>query len=233
MTSDEAQSYKAFYKNNGYVVIDDIYSPEECDYWAEFFERYADKDYSGLMNLDRTVPEARKLMTNPRTTKILDELQHAVVMGLQLMYLFKKAGSPYANQAWNLHQDNAYAGADCGCFITVSIAFAAQSPENGGLYLYPGSHRLPVLPNVPSKSFHEDVDKNPGHTVQVPEGYVKTDLIMKKGSAMFLHGNCIHGSYANKSDRDRPTALVATIIKGKKFIVGKTGKRYEIELERA
>jgi phytanoyl-CoA hydroxylase len=222
---------KVFYRRNGYLVVDGILAPAECDAALKIFERHADKDYSGIMNLDRKVEEIRNIMKNPKIVKILETLQEAEVVGLQTMFLFKKIGSLYAEQAWNPHQDNAYPLARWGAYVTGNIPFEDQDQENGCISIYPGSHVEDVLPNEPVKSFHENPGSKPGHCVQVPADYKKVDLTLKKGSVLILHGNVIHESYPNMSkDRSRPMLLIPYITKGETFIPGKTAQRMEIPL---
>ena len=67
----------------------------------------------------------------------------------------------------------------------------------------------------------------------MPNKYLnrKVDLTMKKGDALFLHGNCAHGSYGNKSKtRNRPLYSITYIKKGEEFLVGKNANRIEYSL---
>lgn len=220
-----------FYQENGYLIVEGILSSEECGAALKIFERHADKDYSAIMNLDREVLEIRNIMKNPKLVKSLETLQQAEVVGLQTMLLFKQVGSPYAEQAWNPHQDNAYAQARWGAYITANIPFEDQDLENGCMSIYPGSHVEEILPNETVKSFREEAGTRPGHCVEVPAKYKKVDLFLKKGSVLILHGNVIHESYPNRSKkRSRPMLLIPYIIKGEKFIPGKTAQRMEITL---
>lgn len=252
------------YNMNGYLVLDDVFSKEECEQAVATFEKYALPDYRGIMNMERGVVRYReyartqggvdgtlhvdvedkdaefvweKLLRNQKIVITLDTLQGAEAVQLQSMFLFKKAGTRYANQAWWPHQDAAYPQADYGMYITGNICFTDQDPSNGGMYIYPGSHREPLLPYEPMKSFHEKEGENPGHRVKVPEKYQKIDLYFKQGSVLFLQGNVIHGSYPNtSSDRSRSMLLIPYgtkgISKGKTFLSGKTGGRREHSLRK-
>lgn len=249
-----------FYHTNGFLVVEDMFSSDECDDIVAIFEKYAKPDYRGVMNIDRGYIEyqeytsegqkierievnpadsfaAWQVMRRASIVTILEMLQRTEVVALQSMFLFKRAQTRYANQAWNPHQDNAYPLADYGMYLTDNIALTDQDPENGGMYIYPTSHQELVLPNEKVRSFHEGLDENPGHRVQVPEKYLdlKMDLYMKKGSVLFLHGNVIHGSYANNSmNRDRPMFSIPYgtkgITQGKNFLAGRVGQRKEMSL---
>lgn len=244
LTAEQVQSYE----RDGFLVVKGILSTEECDRAYAMYRKYAKGDFRGIMNLYRGVVEYENveevggveqilvdqkdqalevgIIRHPKVVAALEDLQQAEVVCLQTMLLFKKAGSPYAEQAWNPHQDNAYPKAARGKYITANLSFVGQDQGNGCMYIYPGSHHEPLLPCEMVKSFHEGPGKNPGHKVEVPGCYEKKDLIMPRGSVLFLHGHVIHGSYGNGSqDRDRPMLLIPYITKGAEFIPGQVAKR--------
>lgn len=233
-----------FYRRNGYLVVPNVLTSKQCDKMNKIFEKRAleinretgkpfDPEYKGIMNLDRHDHRVRDLLCHYKIVLVLDALQDAEVVGLQSMFLFKKAGS---TQAWNPHQDNLYPRAPHGMYLTGNIPFADQDQENGCMYIYPGSHQEDLLDAKKFKSFREETGKNPGHDVSksLPSDYKKIDLPMEKGSLLILHGNVVHGSYPNKSKRDRPMLLIPYGTKGitqhPNFIPGKTGRREEFSL---
>lgn len=256
------QEQVRFYIENGFVVAENVLSEKECDQAVTIFDIFrqilGDKEYKGIMNLDQIdywshlcKPEnyalfrwihnyvKQMLVKHPAIVTGLEILQGTEVGGvvnLQSMFLFKRAGSPFAKQAWNPHQDNAYPQAEHGAYITANLVFSDQDPENGGMYIYPGSHAESLLESEKRNSFHEKPgEENPGHDVSksLPEEYKdkKTDLIMKKGSVLFLHGHCVHGSYPNNSSyRDRPMLLIPYLTNGHKFVPGKIGQRKELPI---
>lgn len=226
-----SEDQTSFFRQNGYLVIDGLFSPWECDAMLRIFEQHADENYSAILNLDRSVPEIRAVMKDPRIVAILEKLQNAEVVGLMSQVLFKKAGSPYAAQAWNPHQDNAYPQARPGAYITVNIFLADSDIENGAMYIFPGTHREPLLPFEATKSYREDPGTNPGHNVAVPEKYKKVELIVRKGAMLIMHGHVIHGSYPNRSlNRSRTLFSISYITRGESFIPGKNANRMEIPL---
>ncbi len=254
------------YERDGYLVVENVFAPEECDRINAIYHRYASWDFKGIMNLERggvvehidfaddwEIIQRRKvkaddadavwrMVSDPRMTEMLETLQKAEVVHLQSMLLFKEAGSPYAAQSWNPHQDNAYPEADAGLYITGNIAFADQDEENGCMRIYPGTHRLGTLrPKELVTSFREIPGGRPGHPVEIPEEYNKpVTLYLKKGSALFLNGDVIHDSYPNRSrDRSRPMLLVpygtrgiskCKGIRGRGFQAGAIARRMEASL---
>ncbi|MBF0332760.1 MAG: phytanoyl-CoA dioxygenase family protein, partial [Alphaproteobacteria bacterium] len=74
-------------------------------------------------------------------------------------------------------------------------------------------------------------DGRPGTPVEVPAHYEKRDLIVAKGTMLVMHGNLIHGSYANRSpDRSRPMLSMSFIPEGEPFVPGATAQRKVIAL---
>lgn len=218
-----------FYDINGYLIVDGILSSSECDNAFKLFEAVADENFSALMNKDREVPEIRAIMKLPQIVDTMEKLQRWPVDAVMSQFLFKKAGSGYQLQAWNPHQDNSYPQVPYPGYITVNIFFEDADPENGSMYIYPGTQREPLLPFVPTPSHKEQIGTNPGNTVEVPEGYEKVDLVIKKGSMFVMNGHLIHGSYPNKSKtRSRPLFSISYVSKGVEFIVGRNANRIRI-----
>lgn len=229
-----------FYRKNGYLIIEDVVSLEDCDKANSIFERFAelveDTEYKGRMNFDRESTHIHALFTHLKIVAILRLLRgkpKGGVIGLQTMFLYKKAGSHYATQAWNPHQDNSYTKLPFGTYLTANLPFTNQDPENGGMYIYPGSHKGGLFECEKLPSFREKPEDNPGNRVKyIPKKYSKVDLYLKKGSVLILHGDVIHGSYPNLTkNRDRPMLLMVYADKGVPFPRGGNANRQETILE--
>lgn len=227
LTKEQIRSYH----EEGYLIVENVFSSEECDFLLQLCEKHADKNYSAILNLDRRVSELRNLLKDPRLVAMLEAFEGEVV-GVMSQVLFKKVGSPYASQAWNPHQDNSYPQVEGGVYITINAYLADSDPENGGLYMFPGSHKAGLLPCAPTVSYREIPGTNPGNTVQVPEKYKSVDLRTRKGDVLFIHGLVVHGSYPNRSNsRSRPLLQLCYVTKGAKFIPGKNANRTVIPLK--
>jgi len=251
-----------FYWKNGYLILKDVLTLEECDFAYAQIRQYADKNFAAIMNPDR--PEfliaqsfgnkkreellgkkveyinkahqvaalMRSIMKNPKAVSALEDLQRREVAGLMTQMLFKEAGSPYASQAWEPHQDNAYPRNSNGQYITTNFFFEAARKENGSLYVYPGSHLEGLMECETRASYRETIGKNPGNTIseKILAKYDKIDVEFEKGDMLVLNGNCVHGSYPNVSDRSRPFLSCSYISRGEIFISGKNAQRKEILL---
>ena len=244
-----------FYQENGYLVIENLYSNQFTNRYLSAIRRHANKDFAAIMNPDRyetlydlderpksdlTILEIKetsalslRIFKNKTIIKILSKLQNNDVVGLSTQMLFKEAHSSYCKQSWAPHQDNRYINNKNGQYITANWFLKESNPKNGGLYVYPGTHRLPLLPAPHKKSYRENIDDNPGRECEVPKEFKdkKIDIITKPSSVLFLNGNCIHGSYPNFSDYSRPYFTTCYITKGEKYIIGKNSKRIEVTFD--
>jgi len=219
------------YKDKGYLVIDGLFSPEECDLINQTCRKYADEKFSAIMNLDREEEVLRRVMKAPRIVSVLETMQGAEVVGLMSQVLFKEAETQYAPQAWNPHQDNAYPQSE-GHYLTINLALADMDKENGCLYMFPESHKEGLYPCEETVSYREAAGANPGNTVaaHILQRFKAVDLPIKKGGMLFMNGDLIHGSYPNVSKRSRPLYSISYITKGAEFIPGKNANRTAIEL---
>ncbi len=248
LTEDQLASYH----ENGFLVISELYTELERSSFLSAIRRHANADFAAILNPDReeellvsderpksditleeisqTSTMCQKIISNPKTISSLRQIQNKDIVFLSSQMIFKEAGSNYASQAWRPHQDNRYIDNENGQYITVNWFLRDSSPSNGGIYAYPGSHKLPILPAPDVKSFREKPGTNPGRECQIPKEFVdkKLDLHLSAGDVVILHGNCIHGSYANNSGRSRPWYSACYITEGEYFNVGRNSKRIPI-----
>lgn len=228
---------KIFYEENGYFIASSLFSEKECAEMLDLIYSYAEEEYPVIMNLDRKCETVFDIMKTKRIVSILKDLQDNDVAGLMSQVIFKHPGSRYASQAWEPHQDNSYVKSPNGQFLNCLIALESQNPENGSLYLYPASHTKGVFScevrENQSQSSADFDSQNPGNAVlsHILSDYKKLDIVMKPGDALFIHGNCIHGSYANTSKTCARSMLqFGYITKGESFLSGKNAQRKEIPL---
>jgi len=243
-----------FYKENGYLIVSNIFTDQEAKKYNQYMRRHANKDFAAIVNPDRyeelytqdervksdlTVEEiaetsefSQYIMKHPTIVSILETLQGREVVGLSSQFIFKEAYSPYCTQAWRPHQDGWYVADRNGEYITTNWFLRDANVENGTIYVYAGSHKAGLKNALPQKSFREDTNSNPGSKCTIPEEFIdkKTDVIIPKNSVVFLHGHCIHGSYSNNSNRSRPWHSCCYISKGEEYLIGKNAKRRDIPL---
>mgnify|MGYP001189291530 CR=1 FL=1 len=176
----------------------------------------------------------RKLMKNKSIVLVLEDLYGEEVSALMSHILWKEPGTPYADQWWHPHQDNSYAKNPEGKYFTTNLFFHDADPSNGMLNIYPGTHKYGMLPYDPNISYHEDPGATPGNNTVFPDDYdhasKKTDLYVESGDFLIMHGDCVHGSYPNTSDRSRNLLSASYVTKGAFFEPGISAQRKEISL---
>ena len=225
-----------FYSKNGYLIINNVISEEECDYFLNLCKKFSfnndNKNLSEIPQVHREIPETLQLMKNKNVVSIIETLLNGESVGLQTVCSFKKANTPSGNMAWNAHQDGTYIEIDQDKYISGDIALDNHKKNSGVLYVYPGSHKEEILDYIPNKSFGESIEK-PGNKVKnIPTKYKPVELFLKKGSLLSFHSNVIHGSSKNTTKNDwRPLFLMAFMKKGATYNPGKIAKRKAIELK--
>ena len=90
--------------------------------------------------------------------------------------------------------------------LTCWMALDDASRDNGCLYYVPKSHRWNLLPRTGLVG-----DMNEIMTVLTPEqkaAFQPVPIELKKGEATFHHPLMVHGSYENRTDRQRRATLI-------------------------
>ena len=152
------ENQKKFYEENGYVILEKIFSDSEADYFNRCVRRHANKSFAALINPDRyqslleqderpksdiTINEiqetsnlARSIMTDKRMVNLLNEFHNEKAVGLSSQFIFKEAYSDYCSQAWRPHQDNFYPKNKNAAYITLNWFLKDADKENGTIYCY-------------------------------------------------------------------------------------------------
>jgi ectoine hydroxylase-related dioxygenase (phytanoyl-CoA dioxygenase family) len=252
LDSQEELRGKEFYHENGYVIFDRVVSPEICDMVLSIYERHADDDYATILNLDREVPEIQSaIMKHSTVVRLIEMLTDSEMRGCQTFFLFKKPNTRYAKQEFNPHQDNSYPRAEPGAYLAVDIPLTDQDAHSGGICLWPGTHKLGLLPFEEQTGYREKAGEKAGNKTILPPDvtllqgvvgsgqpfiedgerlYSKIDVTLKKGQAMIFDGNLIHASYPNHSDKWRPAIITNYIKADAEMIAGRTANRLKIPL---
>lgn len=226
-----------FYDEFGYAVIPGLYSEAACEEIKRVAEKFAEEDFSVILNIHRRVDLFYEIMKDPVLVSMVKAVQRHPVVGLNDQYLFKRAGTVYGKQSWNPHQDNAYVRAANGTYMQLHIFLDASEKENGGLFCYPGSHREDILPYEYVKSWREDIDEqgisHPGWKIHdIPSKYRRVDITEPRGGICLQHGNLVHGSYPNLTkDRSREQYSIAYLNEGEKFEAGSASARIPVPVE--
>jgi ectoine hydroxylase-related dioxygenase (phytanoyl-CoA dioxygenase family) len=150
-------------------------------------------------------PRLDALVDDPRLVAVARDLVGGAVALFTDKLNFKRpGGSPFP---W--HQDTPYWAFGCAHtdrLASVQLYLDAATPENGCLWVIPGSHRAGILPSQQDGTvlgrLYTDVSRIGGAEEPVA-------LAAPAGSAIWFDGAIVHGSRGNKSGESR-RAIVLT-----------------------
>jgi phytanoyl-CoA hydroxylase len=194
------------YHRDGYVVVDDLLAPDECDALksdaASFLK--TTPGASVAVGASAQVDRFRRLASDGRVVSVLSCLMPDGVAFMSDKLVFKSAAARFATP-WHV---DAWYWPNTRPKLSVWIALDRVRPENGALVVLPGSHLRQW------KSTRSDARSTNGEFVQViedkpwrPEEEVICAL--SKGGAIFFSDRLLHASTPNIAGEDR-FALIST-----------------------
>ncbi|HEX2117118.1 MAG TPA: phytanoyl-CoA dioxygenase family protein [Alphaproteobacteria bacterium] len=220
------------YAANGYMIVPGIFSAAECDELvaaAKTLPSFVGGSTRPAMQPHRSMPAFYKAMAKPELIAIMERLVGGRVSGLQSEFFYCRPGT----KGFARHQDNFFVQADPNAFASAWAALTDVRPENGGLIVYPGTHRGPLLPVEPTHRGPvegQDSNATDKQTI-VPANIESVDTVVPKGAVVFLHAHIVHASHDNRSaDRWRYALLNTYIRRGCKFNPGGHARRSEVDV---
>ncbi|HMR84712.1 MAG TPA: phytanoyl-CoA dioxygenase family protein [Niabella sp.] len=225
----------SFYKENGFLVIEDFLDANELEEWRNAVmnaidERhgmkipgkniqvgmedginedagYFSKVFDQLLNLWQTSEAMKKLMLDPRIGKMAAEL--AGVEGIRIWHDQALIKRPWANPtSW--HLDTPFWSFSDRRALSIWVALDDATPENGCLYFMPGSFKETTFEN-------KGIGKNMDGIFSVYPQFSKAPSFcgnMKAGSCSFHNGLTIHGAGANMTNGYRRAMTCAYMPEG-------------------
>ncbi|CAH2265900.1 jg190 [Pararge aegeria aegeria] len=136
-----------------------------------------------------------------RVKAVCQELNFLEPSVVQSMYIYKNPGLGGEVSA---HQDASYLYTDPIPPIGFWIALEDATVQNGCLWMAPGSHKSGVhrrLIRNPDKQSKEALIYDRGAPVYPQSAF--TAVPVSKGTCILIHGNVVHKSAHNKSDKSR------------------------------
>ncbi len=229
MRSEVTPEQVAFYRENGFVIIEDFLTPEELEEWREAVmeaveERgsrrfpWLDKDSEGYyarvfkqrVNLWQTNERVKKLMLDPRLGKMAADL--AGVDGIRIWHDQALIKEPWANPtAW--HLDLPYWSFDSRDAISIWVALDDATLQNGCLYFLPGTHKTARLDNV-------GIGPNMADLFEIYPEWKSMEAVpapMRAGSCSFHNGLVAHAAGPNMTPRLRRAMTCAYMPDGCRF----------------
>lgn len=215
-----------FYREQGYLVVENLFTPEECDQLNEHVRDIVegrvkltdpheirmepDAEEQGLLTPENRYDYLFKIghhmhhcdemfrysAAHPRIVAVLQALIGPDIKCVQTMFIDKP---PNIGVGQPFHQDSWYLKTDPDTLTAAWVACDDVDEENGCLRVIPGSHKEPIHQHEKP----EDPAKRIYAEVAGSEERAKVVLPLKKGSGVLFPGHMLHSSGNNHTTRKR------------------------------
>jgi ectoine hydroxylase-related dioxygenase (phytanoyl-CoA dioxygenase family) len=218
------------YRRDGFCIVPSLVPADMCQKAIDVsmtLEEAVTGRYKPILQVHLQDPYYYNFL---RFRPIVDLMRHMIgepVVGLQTMFYYCQSGT----DGFVLHQDNYCVEAPNDDFASCWVALTDVAPENGAVVVYPGSHKEGSLPveKMSSTDISDDYSNILDRTICPPQ-YQPLTVSVKRGDALFLHGDIVHRSLKNTSDKFRFAHLGTYLRRGSPFRPGNSARRYEIDL---
>ncbi|MFY0611097.1 MAG: phytanoyl-CoA dioxygenase family protein [Hyphomicrobiaceae bacterium] len=214
LTSEEI----AAYHEDGYLFLRSLFDHEEIGLLRRAMEEDPAIEKHSLLRADQEGGATRISLWNragdsvyglaARSERIVDAAE--ALIGEPVYHFQSKltAKDPFVGGAWEWHQDYGYWYYN-GCLepkmLSFMIALDRTDADNGCLKLVKGSHKLGRLDHVQVTPQQNSAD--PERLPYILADREVVDCIMDPGDAVVFHGNALHRSDQNRSNKRRWTLL--------------------------
>src|SRR6266542_1013159 len=225
-----------FYRENGFVIIENFLNADELALWHEAVDEavqkrngnklpdrakvygegddkdadYYDNVFDQLLNLWMDNEKMRKIMLDERLGQMAATL--AGVDGIRIWHDQALIKRPWANPT-SFHLDTPYWSFSDRRAISIWIALDDATLENGCLFFIPGSHKVTNFDKISiGRNMDGIFDVYPQLKNSRPVG-----APMKAGSCSFHNGLTIHGANANMTSGFRRAMTCAYMPDGNRF----------------
>jgi len=244
LTNEEIQQMTFDWRYRGWTVLQ-LLTEEECDEINDELEKLRQErqlttkddgetwgEWDPIAYPHKNSQIIEKLYSHPKVIEACEFLMEDELVGMQTWAYFKPPGQ----LGRDMHQNAFYTGCNHNEIVNTALALDNHDAENGAVWNYEGSHRLPTLPIEVDE---ERVKTNPkfwrnerGKPCVMPEGhdFKRIEGFLRKGEVVILHSHTVHGSDENKSNRMRRNFLGGYLKKGANFNQGSHMKREPIDV---
>lgn len=145
-----------------------------------------------------SLPWACELATHPKVVDAVESVLGPDVLVHSTIIFFKRPGDG-GYVSW--HQDGLYATLRAPRLTSAWIALSESTVENGCMRVIPGSHRQGILPHLENPT-HDNLLSR-GQAIAGVDEALARDVVLQPGEMSLHHSDIIHGSNANRSDKER------------------------------
>lgn len=203
---------RSFFENEGYLIVEDLISMEEVEYYNELYNSFLDNsidassyrsDLSGSDSKDEKITQIMvpsklvpELLLKPIHKKSLAIAKTLMGDDIELDFDMLINKAPQTNTKTPWHQDAAYwidmpDKRAASCWVAIDHAFL----DNGCMWYTPRSHLSDILPHVQMGNKGAlSCDGSEANSVYVE---------LKPGSCVFHQGGTLHYSRGNSTQNNR------------------------------
>jgi ectoine hydroxylase-related dioxygenase (phytanoyl-CoA dioxygenase family) len=226
----------AFYRENGFIRLDNILSPDELDelrqYMNELMSSSGDRavDNSASRGAYYRVLNQRvngwrdhggysRYAFHPRFAEVARQLTGA--QGIAFFHDHALLKMPGDSQPTPWHQDFPYWPMNEPGALSIWVALDDVDENNGCMRFVPGSHKVGKLD---PRKLTEETDLEQYAKGTVAEGRTPVTVRLKAGSCTFHNGLTFHYAHANHTDKPRRALAIiympeGTTYSGKKHVI--------------
>ena len=210
------------YRGRGFVVVDDVYSPDEVARMCAVLDEIVDaargvRTHDSVYDLEpshsperprlrriktpwRVHPLFREMVEHPRLIAVLTRLI-GPALRLHGGKINLKSAEYGSSVEW--HQDWAFYPHTNDDLLAVGVMLDDMTPDNGPLLVIPGSHRGPTWDHHQDGRFAGAIEPQ-----ECDLDFSAAELVTgRAGACSFHHVRAVHGSAQNTSGRDRRLLL--------------------------
>jgi ectoine hydroxylase len=190
------------WSENGYLILENFIEPDDCDEINDEIERL-------IINKSIKFNSSNKLMFAYKQSNLISAIAQKTELLDILRFLLDKevvlfqtinfiSGSEQKAHSDSIHMTTY----PLGYLIAGWLALEDNTKDNGPLFYYPGSHKLPYLLNADfnegatrilmGKKNYNDYEEMIGQQIK-ERGLLKTEFYARKGDLFIWHANLLHG----------------------------------------
>ena len=224
MRSQLSERQVADYRENGFLVVDELLSVAELGKWREAVDTAIAQDlvkppadsaagkarvFDQRMNLRRVSAAIRPLVEDRSIGELIAQLEGVDAVRVYLDQALVK--EPYGAPT-QFHQDLPWWPFDSNHAATIWIALDDTTVQNGCLYFVPGSHHLDV-------TYRSDLGSQLGAIFDANPKITRVPIPgpIPAGGCTFHNARTIHGAGANMTAGRRRAMTVAFMPDGARF----------------
>ncbi len=222
------------FQTHGYLIVESLYTPEEASHIRQIAE--SDPQIAAQAKSNSNYDEDSKNPSKDIDTRLVytpnlaDDTYSAIAQSQRLTapleqlfddqvrhyYHLKTIKNPHTG-GWQYHQDYGYHYKEFlyPSFCSVMLALDPATRDNGCLRIVKDSNQLGRLEHQPSGS---QLIATPQRVEMALAEMQEIHCEMQPGSALYFHGNILHGSDPNLSEQPR-WALIFAYVAAKNTVV--------------